>query len=174
MANPEPIYKRLQGRSLFKSADLSAPLAEQTPNVVQFELSTGCSYNGCSYCDLFKGEKHSTRNTYQFRDHVQEVLLTLEAKGELGQLERVFIGNGDALSVPSRELGINIDTAIREFRRFTRKNPKRVAMYASMKNILTKSADELAELFCGGTCFWGCSYQRHGDRISIPRHGNRK
>lgn len=158
----EPVYKEFP--SLY-SGDMSAPLAEQLPNVVQFELSRGCTHNACTYCDLFRGEKNEINEDYN--KHVRRVLEELESARKLQGKERIFIGNGDALSVPTERLRAAIDTSIELFSDYTGKLPRRVAMYASVKNVLSKPVDELKELYCGGTCYKGCSVGRFEKRIGL-------
>src|SRR3989339_1206841 len=106
----DPVYNRLS--NLYLSPEMNAPLAEQTSNVVQFELTVGCSHNACSYCTLFKCKKYHAKNALEFKEHVDEVLAALEQRGEASGLERIFIGGGDALSVNSDELREDIDYTV--------------------------------------------------------------
>ncbi len=160
-----PVYERAP--HLYLSTQMHAPLAEQTPNVVQFELTTGCSHNACSYCGLFKGVKYRVKKHSDFRKHVDMVMEELERRNELGPLERIYIGGGDALSASLSELKMDIPYAIGKFRDFTGKVPSRVAMYASVNNILDIGKENLRELHCGGTCRGGCSEDWLGTRLGL-------
>ncbi len=164
-----PVYSRLRDRSLYRSSNLNAPLAEQTLNVVQFEAASGCSHNRCTYCTLFKNEPYEVKTLYEFQRHVVGVLDALSVRGEVSGLERIFLGNGDALSIDTSLLQSMIDISISEFKRATGRLPRRVAMYASLQNVLTKSNDDLAYLHCGGTCSFRdpCSLQKYGTRIGL-------
>jgi radical SAM superfamily enzyme YgiQ (UPF0313 family) len=163
--NPfNPVYERLP--HLYQSCRMNAPLAEQTPNVVQFELTTGCSHNACTYCDLFKGVKYSAKSERAFKEHAQKVMRELAHRGESAQLERIFIGGGDALSVEFRELQSDIDTAIGAFKYYTGRVPRRITMYASVENILSQGIDGLNHLHCGGKC-GNCSKGRWGERRGL-------
>jgi radical SAM superfamily enzyme YgiQ (UPF0313 family) len=160
-----PIYERIP--ELYLSTNMNAPLAEQTPNVVQFELTTGCSHNACSYCDVFGGVKYHARPVQDFKRHVDDVMEELERRSELGDLERIYLGGGDALSINPGELKVDISHAIRRFKEYTGKVPRRISMYASINNILDAGADNLQELHCGGKCGQGCSKDWLGTRLGL-------
>jgi len=146
---------------------MNAPLAEQTSNVIQFELTTGCSYNGCTYCSLFKRSKFQEKSPRDFKQHVDGIFTALKERKETQGLERIFIGGGDALSVDTSSLHESISYAITKFRDATSRLPKRVAVYGSVPNILTKSYSDLEYLFCGGSCLLGCSQNKFGTRIGL-------
>ena len=163
----DPAYKREDMKHLYLGGDMNAPLAEQTPNVVQLELTRGCSWNKCTYCDLFETIKFGEMEFYDFSIHASQVFRALDERGELDGLTRLFIGGGDALSVRTDKLQKAIQRSINEFWLHTRRLPKRVAMYASVPNVLTKTLDELNYLHCGGTCYSGCSKDHFEKRIGL-------
>ncbi|MBT3985510.1 radical SAM protein [archaeon] len=163
----DPAYKREDMQDLYPGGDMNAPLAEQTSNVVQLELTKGCSWNKCSYCGLFETTKFGEMDYYDFRVHASQVFKALGRRGELDGLTRLFIGSGDALSVETEKLQKAIQGSINEFWLHTQRVPKRVAMYASVPNVLTKTVEDLNFLHCGGSCYGGCSKDDWGERIGL-------
>ena len=76
-----PVYRRLAGTELF-SGDMNAPLAEQGDNVVQFELTSGCSHGRCTYCDLYGEQSFFKKSPEKFKDHVYDVMTELKQRKE--------------------------------------------------------------------------------------------
>ena len=165
-----PIYQEvIRSRNKVYSSDRMSPPPSESPHrVIQFELTTGCSHNACTYCDQYKGVPFKKKGLWSFKRHVNSVWSTLEenSPGAISGLERIFIGSGDALSVDSETLNKAISYSIKSFVDYVGKNPRRVAIYGSTKDILEKGRAELRELNCGGNC-GNCSIDRFGEKLSL-------
>lgn len=100
-----------------------------------FQVTLGCSFNECSFCDMYRSKEYSERSWE-------------EIKGEIDMMaryapdtRRVFLADGDALNLDA-EFMIKIVRYIRE--RF--QNIERVSCYAMPMNILKKTDDELKRM----------------------------
>lgn len=60
-------------------------------------LTTGCSYNGCNFCDLYRHSSYSVVS-------LEEVRSVLDRFTSARGLERVFLGEGDAFSLDTDHL----------------------------------------------------------------------
>ncbi len=164
-----PLVSRLEDSGLLLGGMMNPPPAERKGTVVPFELTSGCSYNGCNYCSMFKGEKYRVRTSDDFKFHVDNVFRFIEKEqGEAGlrRLERIFIGSGNALAVDARTLNSSIQYAISAFKRKTGKLPRRIATYGNTRDIVAKGERDLKFLECGGTC-GNCSIDLFGKKLGL-------
>jgi radical SAM superfamily enzyme YgiQ (UPF0313 family) len=104
------------------------------------QATIGCSWNHCTYCDMYSDKS--------FR--VRELGATLEdldaAAARFGaRIDKLFVADGDALVMDMDHWG-----AILERARAKLPGLRRVSCYAMARNILAKSAAELAELRAAG------------------------
>jgi len=104
------------------------------------QATIGCSWNHCTYCDMYSDKS--------FR--VRELGATLEdldaAAAQFGaRIDKLFVADGDALVMDMDHWG-----AILERARAKLPGLRRVSCYAMARNILAKSAAELAELRAAG------------------------
>ena len=109
------------------------PPSEAYSLIVQ--VTIGCSHNGCSFCSMYK------KKSFRIRD-LKDIMEDLEqAKLTYGVVKRVFLADGDALVLETNKLKL-ILLKIKEL--FP--HCERVGIYATSKDILRKSLDELREL----------------------------
>lgn len=106
------------------------PPSEARSLIIQ--VTIGCSHNRCTFCSMYKDKKFRIRKT----DEIIEDIRT--AKSYYGRVEKVFLADGDALILKSEEL-VKILKEIRI--RFP--ECKRVGIYATAKDILMKTDEEL-------------------------------
>ncbi len=57
------------------------------------QATIGCSYNHCTYCDMYRDK------TYRVRA-LDQVLAGLGGRAGDPRVEKVFVGDGDALGMP--------------------------------------------------------------------------
>ena len=64
-------------------------------------VTNGCSWNRCTYCEMYT----QPQKKFALRDEA-EVLHSIERCGALygGQVQRVFLGDGDAMALSTRRL----------------------------------------------------------------------
>ena len=102
-----------------------------------FQVTNGCSWNRCTYCDMYTDVQKKFRPRPQ-----QEVLEEIRRCGEQGlEPRRVFLADGDALVLSMRRL-----RAILGEIRASLPSVARVASYCLPANLKNKSDDDLAEL----------------------------
>ena len=108
-------------------------------NSLIFQVTLGCSFNQCSFCDMYRSKEYSER-TWD------------EVKGEIDMMakimpdtQRVFLADGDAINL-STEYMVKILKYIRE------KFPsiERISCYAMPMNLLKKTPEDLQELHDAG------------------------
>jgi len=97
-----------------------------------FQVTLGCSFNECSFCDMYRSKQYSERPWDEVKAEID-----LMAKA-LPDTQRIFLADGDALNL-STEYMQKIVKYLRE------KFPKieRISCYAMPMNVLKKTPEEL-------------------------------
>jgi radical SAM superfamily enzyme YgiQ (UPF0313 family) len=99
------------------------------------QVTYGCSHNTCTFCPTYLDKRFGVRPE-------QEVLEDIEiASRTLPGTRRVFLSDGNALVLPQRGLVPLLDRLDSAF-----PGLERIGIYANARDILKKSAEELAEL----------------------------
>ena len=112
---------------------LYRPPSEGDNLIIQATL--GCSYNHCTFCSMYKTKSYVERPQDQ-------VFADIEAAARVWpRAHRVFLADGDAVTLSMDSLGAILDKLRRTFPALAR-----VSAYATPKNLLEKSSDDLAEL----------------------------
>lgn len=109
------------------------PPSEARSLIIQ--VTIGCSHNKCTFCDMYKNKKFRIRKISEI---VQDLM---EAKNIYGNVERIFLADGNALILKMEDLRI-IFKKIKEI--FP--ECKNIGIYSAPKDILLKSVDDLKEL----------------------------
>ncbi|HIG94733.1 MAG: Radical SAM protein [archaeon GW2011_AR13] len=151
------------------SNGMYAPFAERKENVVQIELTEGCSHSKCTFCNMYNS-KYKEKSLDKAKKHIDAVFNSASEK-RLNQLERIWIANGDALNIETIKLNDLIQYTINEFKKYVGELPRRVALFASTKNILSHSKEGLMVLNCGGTCR---NYLSLKNTCSVRKFGTKK
>lgn len=100
-----------------------------------FQVTLGCSFNKCSYCDMYRTKEYRERPWDEIRMEIDM------ASRHMPDARRIFLADGDALNLSTERL-VQILDHIRD--RFH--NIERISCYAMPKNILEKSSEDLARL----------------------------
>ncbi len=108
------------------------------------QATIGCSWNHCTYCAMYRHKVYRERPLSEVLREVETVAHGV-ASGELGEVRRVFVGDGDALNLPMDSWRGLLEGLRAAFPRLTR-----VSCYATARNLLEKSVEELTELREGG------------------------
>lgn len=96
------------------------------------QCTIGCSHNRCTFCVTFKNKKFRVRD-------MREIMTDIRiAQQYYGDVEKVFLADGDALAMETKDL-----LEIISFLYSTFPSLKQVATYASPVSILEKSMDDL-------------------------------
>lgn len=112
---------------------LFRPPAEANNIIIQVTL--GCSYNNCSFCSMYKTKKYEVRN---LKDVYKDIDILAKS---YPNTKKVFLADGDALALETEHLLTLLSYLQKMFPKL-----KRVSLYASTQNILSKSNDELVKL----------------------------
>ncbi len=98
-----------------------------------FQITVGCSQNGCTFCGMYKGKRFRVRP-------VEEIVAEIVAipPHYRPHVDRVFLADGDALVYPFAGLVTILDVLAAAFPRLTR-----VGSYASPNSLTTKTRAEL-------------------------------
>lgn len=108
------------------------PLEART---VLLQVTVGCAHNQCNFCTMYR----STTFTIEQIDQIEEDIN--ELKATYGSLKRIFLINGDAFVLSARRLKAISDKIIEYFPEM-----ETITMYASVRNIMEKSNQELKDL----------------------------
>lgn len=101
-----------------------------------FQITVGCSQNGCSFCGMYKGKQFRIRPA----DEILKEISSIPSHYKL-DINRVFLADGDALVYPYEGLITILDALEGAFPKLTR-----VGSYASPNSLLTKTEDQLIQL----------------------------
>lgn len=113
--------------------DVFRPPSEARSLLLQ--VTVGCSHNRCRFCAMYRDRRYRARE-------LAEITADLAAAArERGERSRVFLCDGDALSLPQPTL-LAVLRAIRQ----TLPAVTAVASYASARNLAGKTDAELLEL----------------------------
>jgi radical SAM superfamily enzyme YgiQ (UPF0313 family) len=97
------------------------------------QVTVGCSYNRCTFCGAYQGKRFRIKSFEEIKEDIDEV--------SPYKIRRVFLADGDALSIPQRGL-----LQILSYLKAKLKGLERVGIYANAKDILRKEAEELKAL----------------------------
>ena len=99
------------------------------------QVTTGCSHNRCSFCTMYRDEPFRVEPLEQIEEDL------VEARQYVPNVTRVFLENGDPFALSADRLE-QIAGMIHAYL------PKveTIAMYASIKNVIGKSDEELRRL----------------------------
>jgi radical SAM superfamily enzyme YgiQ (UPF0313 family) len=97
------------------------------------QVTVGCSYNRCTFCGAYQGKRFRIKRFEEIKEDVDEV--------SPHKIRRVFLADGDALSIPQKGL-----LQILSYLKARLKGLERVGIYANAKDILRKDVEELRAL----------------------------
>ena len=97
-----------------------------------FQVTLGCSFNECSFCDMYRSKEYSERSWEEVKSEIDLMAKTMP------DTTRIFLADGDALNL-STDYMIQIVKYI--YQKFS--NLERVSCYAMPMNLLKKTPDEL-------------------------------
>ena len=106
---------------------------------VIFQVTLGCSFNKCSFCNMYRTKEYAERPWDEIKSEID-----MAAKF-YPDTRRIFLADGDALNLSKDKM--------MEVLKYLRDNfPKlqRISCYAMPKNILQKNDDELSEIRSAG------------------------
>ena len=102
---------------------------------VLIEVTDGCSHNRCSFCTMYRGVSFRRFSP----EYIEEQLMYYSQHEP--DAERVFLENGDAFCLDADSL-VSIAEKVHSYL----KSVETVTMYASVRNIRTKSDEDLRRI----------------------------
>ena len=99
------------------------------------QVTVGCSHNACTFCTMYRGTRFETSRTEDIEADLRE------AAHDFPSVKRVFLVNADAFVLSAGRL-----TTIAEKIHEHLPNVETIGMYASVKNVIGKSDEDLARL----------------------------
>lgn len=112
---------------------LYRPPSEGNNLIIQATL--GCSFNHCTFCSMYKSKNYIERSQ-------EQVFADIDAAAKLWpDAHRAFLADGDAITLSMETLRAILHKLAATF-----PNLARVSAYATPKNLIEKSHEELQEL----------------------------
>ena len=113
------------------------PFSEANSYILQCTI--GCSHNKCSFCGMYKDKRYSIRSLEEI---YQDITM---AKEHYGDLEKVFLCDGDAIAV---ECDLLLEILKKLYTTFP--SLRHVGSYVGPQSTLKKSMSELCALRAAG------------------------
>ncbi len=108
-------------------------------NSMIFQVTLGCSFNKCSFCNMYRTKEYSERPWEEIKAEID-----MAAKF-YPDTKRVFVADGDAINLPKDRI-----IQILQYLRLKFPELERVSCYAMPMNLLQKKDDELKEMRAAG------------------------
>ncbi len=131
--SPLAMVPSFRSMTIFYDMPLYRPPSEGNNLIIQATL--GCSANYCTFCSMYKTKTYTARPLDQVFADIDS------AAHEWPGASRVFLADGDALTLSMNNLRAILNKLHETFPALTR-----VSAYATPKNLIDKSVDELREL----------------------------
>ena len=119
-----------------------------------FQVTLGCSFNKCSYCNMYRSKEYSERPWEQTKAEIDL------AATHMPDSKRIFLADGDALNLPTDKM-----LQILEYIREKFPDYERISCYAMPQNILKKSAEDLKKLYDAGLTMFYIGIESGSDII---------
>nr|AIF02571.1 radical SAM domain-containing protein [uncultured marine thaumarchaeote KM3_157_H08]AIF10741.1 radical SAM domain-containing protein [uncultured marine thaumarchaeote KM3_47_A03]AIF10789.1 radical SAM domain-containing protein [uncultured marine thaumarchaeote KM3_47_A04] len=104
-----------------------------------FQVTLGCSFNQCSFCDMYRNKKYSEKTWDEVKAEID-----LMAK-QLPDTTRIFLADGDALNISTEYMVQIVEYLYNSFPKL-----ERVSCYAMPMNLLKKTPEELKKMHEAG------------------------
>lgn len=109
------------------------PPSEAYSLIVQ--ATVGCSHNKCTFCNMYKDKKFKIR---KIEDIAEDLKM---AREQYGRIKRVFLADGNALVMKTKDIKSILSTINELF-----PGCERTGIYATPADVLRKSQNELRDL----------------------------
>ena len=100
-----------------------------------FQVTLGCSFNECSFCDMYRSKQYSERPWEEIKSEIDMM------SQQLPETTRVFLADGDALNLDAEYMVKIVKYIYEKF-----PNLERISCYAMPMNILKKTPEELKKM----------------------------
>lgn len=113
------------------------PFSEANSYLLQCTI--GCSHNRCTFCGMYKDKQYRVRSLEEIKTDIKM------AKAQYGDLEKVFLCDGDAIAI---ETDILLEILAELYQTFP--SLRHVGSYVGPQSTLSKSVSELSALRAAG------------------------
>lgn len=113
------------------------PFSEADSYLLQCTI--GCSHNKCTFCAMYKDKKYRIRTLSEIKEDISM------AKSSMGDVQKVFLCDGDAIDIETPMLLEILDELKKAF-----PSLRHVGTYVGPQSILRKSMDDLKALAAAG------------------------
>jgi radical SAM superfamily enzyme YgiQ (UPF0313 family) len=100
-----------------------------------FQVTLGCSFNECSFCDMYRSKEYLERPWDEVKKEID-----MMAK-QMPDAPRIFLADGDALNLSTENMIKILKYLYEKFSRL-----ERVSCYAMPMNLLKKTPEELKKM----------------------------
>ena len=123
-------------------------------NSLIFQVTLGCSFNICSFCNMYRTKEYVERPWDEIKTEID-----LAAK-HMQDTKRIFLADGDALNLSTERMLQILDYIPTKFPKI-----ERVSCYAMPKNLLEKSVEDLKKLYDAGLTMFYIGIESGSDKI---------
>jgi len=99
------------------------------------QVAIGCSHNACTFCTMYKTKRYRQKSWEEIKKLIES------SAGAYPRASRIFLADGNALSLPIQTLVQTLEMLRRCFPRL-----ERISIYGGPHDILSKTKEELALL----------------------------
>jgi len=99
------------------------------------QVTVGCSYNRCTFCGAYQGRAFRIKSFEEVKEDIDE------ASSYNQSIRKVFLADGDALTISQKEL-----LRILDYLKLKLRGLERVGIYANARDIIKKDMEELKAL----------------------------
>jgi radical SAM superfamily enzyme YgiQ (UPF0313 family) len=99
------------------------------------QITVGCSYNRCTFCGAYQGKPFRIKAFEEIQEDIDE------ASSYRSRVRRVFLADGNALTIPQKGLLRTL-----EYLKVKLNRVERVGIYANARDLMQKDAEELKAL----------------------------
>jgi len=104
-----------------------------------FQVTLGCSFNECSFCDMYRSKEYSERPWEEIKMEID-----MAAK-QMSDTKKIFLADGDALNLQTDYMIKIVKYLYEKF-----PNLERISCYAMPMNLLKKTPEELKKMHEAG------------------------
>ncbi len=104
-----------------------------------FQVTLGCSFNECSFCDMYRSKEYSERPWEEIKMEID-----MAAK-QMPDTKKIFLADGDALNLQTEYMIKIVKYLYEKF-----PNLERISCYAMPMNLLKKTPEELKKMHEAG------------------------
>ncbi len=126
-----------------------------------FQVTLGCSFNECSFCDMYRSKEYSERSWEEVKSEIDLMAKTLP------DTTRIFLADGDALNLSTDYMVQIVEYIYQKFPNLERVSCLCNANESSQKNSRGIKHDE--QSWTQQTIPWNRNWKRHNTKKSYKR-----